>query len=535
MNMELEFLPKDLNSGYKQIYHRNLSVSELINKAICNCEGKLTASGAFNLVTGKYTGRSPRDKFIVDSDEIHNDINWGSINTPIKEDSFDKIYARLSAYLENKELYIFDGFAGADNRYSMQTRFINEYAAHNLFVHQLFIRPTEKQLENFEPDFTVICAPGFKANIETDMTNSETFIIANFHKRVVIIGGTGYCGEMKKAIFSVMNYLLPKKNILPMHCSANIGIKGDTALFFGLSGTGKTTLSADPFRELVGDDEHGWSEDGIFNFEGGCYAKCINLSKDNEPQIWDAIRFGTVLENVVVDDNGIENFNDSSLTENTRAGYPIDYIHGASTKGVSGHPRVILFLTADAYGVLPPISKLNADQAMYHFMSGYTSKLAGTERGIKEPEATFSECFGAPFMPMNPIVYAKMLGERIHKHEVNVYLVNTGWTGGAYSVGSRIKLSYTRAMVTAAINEDLENVVYEADPIFKFLIPKSCPGVPDEILMPSTTWKCMEQYIEAANELANKFVRNFEKFDSVPEEIKNAGPEVLNLCSCAFS
>jgi phosphoenolpyruvate carboxykinase (ATP) len=531
--MELEFLLKDLNSGCKQKLHRNLSVSELINKAIYNCEGKLSASGAFNLITGKYTGRSPRDKFIVDSKEVHNDINWGNINIPIKEDIFDNIYAGLIAYLKDKELYIFDGFAGADRRFSMQTRFINESAAQNLFVHQLFIRPTSEELKNFKPDFTVICAPGFKANMKTDMTNSEAFIIANFKNRIVIIGGTGYCGEMKKAIFSVMNYLLPKKNILPMHCSANIGQKGDTALFFGLSGTGKTTLSADPSRELVGDDEHGWSEDGIFNFEGGCYAKCINLSKENEPQIWDAIKFGTVLENVIVDDNGIENFDDSSLTENTRAGYPIDYIHGASTKGVSGHPKTILFLTADAYGILPPISKLNKEQAMYHFMSGYTSKLAGTERGIKEPQATFSECFGAPFMPMNPTIYAKMLGERIHKHEVNVYLVNTGWTGGAYGVGSRMKLAYTRAMVAAAINGDLENVEYEPDAIFKFLVPKACPGVPNEILMPSTTWRSKEEYIVAANCLANKFNINFEKFDNVPETIREAGPEVLDLCNCA--
>lgn len=507
--------------------HRNLSVSNLVNLAVSKGEGILARSGALTLNTGKYSGRSPFDRFIVDTKLVHEDINWGSVNVPIEEDIFNKIYARMSEYLENKELYVFDGLAGSDRRYSMQTRFINEYASQNLFVHQLFIRPQEEELNNFNPEFTVICAPGFKADINIDKTNSEAFIMLNFDRKMVLIGGTGYCGEMKKSIFSVMNYLLPKKNVLPMHCSANIGKNGESALFFGLSGTGKTTLSADPERSLIGDDEHGWSEDGIFNFEGGCYAKCINLSKENEPQIWDAIRFGTVLENVVLDNLGNEDYCDATLTENTRAGYPIDFIPGAVPGSMGQSPKTILFLTADAFGVLPPISKLTKEQAMYHFMSGYTSKLAGTERGIKEPQATFSTCFGAPFMPMNPSVYATMLGEKIENHKVNVYLVNTGWTGGVYGVGKRMKLSYTRAMVTAAINNDFEKVEFIEHPIFKVLVPSECPNVPKEILNPMTTWTNETEYIKIAKELAAKFNKNFESFKNVPDAIKNAAPSAL--------
>jgi phosphoenolpyruvate carboxykinase (ATP) len=512
--------------GYKNVY-RNLSVSRLIEEAIKRGEGKITASGALDINTGKYTGRSPYDRFIVDQGSIHNDINWGKTNIPMKEDVFEGIYLRLLAYLQNKDIYIFDGYSGADKEYSMPVRFINEYASQNLFVHQLFIRPSEEELKTFEPSFTVICAPGFKAHPEIDKTNSEAFVIINLEKKMIIIGGTLYSGEMKKSVFSVMNYLLPKKGVLPMHCSANIGEKGDVALFFGLSGTGKTTLSADPNRRLIGDDEHGWSDNGIFNFEGGCYAKCINLSKENEPQIWNAIRFGTLLENVVFDENGYEDYSDASLTENTRAAYPIDFIPNAVLEGVGGHPNTILFLTADAFGVLPPISKLTKEQAMYHFMSGYTSKLAGTERGIKEPQATFSACFGEPFMPMNPEHYAKMLGEKIDKYNVNVYLVNTGWSGGPYGVGKRMKLSYTRAMVTAAINGELEKVDYEEHPIFKVLVPKSCPNVPTEILNPENTWENKDEYKKFALELAKKFNENFKKFNDVSEDIKNAGPNCI--------
>lgn len=519
--MELLFEGLRLNAGK---VHRNLSVPNLVTRAVANGEGVLTDSGAICLNTGKYTGRSPEDRFIVDTADVHDDISWGKVNLPISEQVFDKLLSKMLGYLENKEIYVFDGIAGADRNYALNIRFINEYASQNLFVHQLFIRPTTEELEAFVPGFTLICAPGFQAKPEIDGTNSEAFIIVNFQKKTVLIGGTGYCGEMKKSIFSVMNYLLPKRNVLPMHCSANIGVKGDTALFFGLSGTGKTTLSADHDRDLIGDDEHGWSDNGVFNFEGGCYAKCINLSKDNEPQIWDAIRFGTVLENVVIDEHNIEQYDDASLTENTRAGYPVDYILNAVEDGKGNIPKTILFLTADAFGVIPPISKLTKEQAMYHFMSGYTSKLAGTERGIKEPQATFSTCFGAPFMPMNPAVYAKMLGEKIEKYNVNVYLVNTGWTGGVYGVGKRMKLSFTRAMVTAAINNELKDVEFEAHPIFKVLVPKMCPNVPKDILDPASTWADRDEYVKTANILAEKFNTNFTKFVNVPDEIKEAAP-----------
>lgn len=504
--------------------YNNLSVCRLIEHAVRNNEGKITNSGAFNVNTGKYTGRSPKDRFIVDQESIHNEINWGKINIPINQDTFDIIYLRLLAYLQKKDIYVFDGFAGADRRYSIPVRFINEMASENLFVHQLFIRPKEEELKNFSPEFTVIAAPGFHANPAIDKTNSEAFVIINFDKKMVIIGGTMYCGEIKKSIFSVMNYILPKKGILPMHCSANIGKDGDVALFFGLSGTGKTTLSADPNRRLIGDDEHGWSDNGVFNFEGGCYAKCINLSKENEPQIWNAIRFGTLVENIVINENGEADYCNSKFTENTRAAYPVDYIPGAVVEGMGGHPKTIIFLTADAFGVLPPISKLTREQAMYHFMSGYTSKLAGTERGIIEPEATFSACFGEPFMPMNPVFYANMLGQKIDKHHTEVYLVNTGWTGGPYSIGNRMKLMYTRAMVTAAINGELINVEYEEHPIFKVRIPKTCSNVPSEILNPVNSWKDKNEYYKYANDLANKFNSNFKKFSEVSEEIRNVCP-----------
>lgn len=523
--VEQQFLNKLGFVGVKNIF-RNLSVSNLIEHAIENKEGKLTANGALNINTGKYTGRSPQDRFVVDQPSVHDDINWGKVNVPIKEETFELIYSRLLAYFENKNIYMFDGFVGADRNHSMSVRFINELASQNLFVHQLFIRPTSEELESFEPGFTVICAPGFKANPEIDKTNSEAFVIINFNKKMIIIGGTMYSGEMKKSVFSVMNYILPKKGILPMHCSANIGEDGDVALFFGLSGTGKTTLSADPLRRLIGDDEHGWSDEGVFNFEGGCYAKCINLSKENEPQIWDAIKFGTILENVVTDCDGSVDYCDGRFTENTRAAYPVDYIPGAVLEGNGGQPKTIIFLTADAFGVLPPISKLTKEQAMYHFISGYTSKLAGTERGVKEPQATFSSCFGEPFMPMNPSFYADMLGRKIDEYGANVYLVNTGWTGGPYGVGKRMKLSYTRAMVTAAINGELEKVEYEVHPVFKVLMPKECPNVPADVLNPVNTWADREEYNKFSKELAIKFNENFKKFSHVSQNIVEAAPTV---------
>ncbi|SKA83746.1 phosphoenolpyruvate carboxykinase (ATP) [Caloramator quimbayensis] len=519
--MEIE---KELNNlgliNFKNVY-RNLSVCKLVENSILRGEGNLTLSGALNINTGKYTGRSPKDRYIVDSKEIHNDINWGDTNIAISEENFERLYARLLAYFQNKDIYVFDGFVGADKRYSMSVRFINELSSQNLFVHQLFIRPTKKQLEDFYPDFTVICAPGFKANPETDGTNSEAFVIINIERKLIIIGGTMYCGELKKSIFSVMNYFMPKYGILSMHCSANIGKENDTALFFGLSGTGKTTLSADPERRLIGDDEHGWSEDGIFNFEGGCYAKCINLSKENEPQIWNAIRFGTLIENVVIDGEGREDYADSKYTENTRAAYPIEYIPNAATEGIGSHPKTILFLTADAFGVLPPISKLSKEQAMYHFVSGYTSKIAGTERGIKEPVATFSACYGEPFMLLNPLFYAKMLGEKIEKYNVNVYLVNTGWIKGPYGVGERISLSYTRSMVRAAITGELDNAEYELHPIFNVLMPKKCSNVPEEILNQVNTWNDKQKYYDTAYKLLEKFNNNYKKFH-IPEFMKEA-------------
>ncbi|MCX7883808.1 MAG: phosphoenolpyruvate carboxykinase (ATP) [Caloramator sp.] len=516
-------IQKELNNlgliNFKNVY-QNLSTCKLVEHSILRGEGNLTSSGALNINTGKYTGRSPNDRFIVDQKEVHDDINWGSTNIPISEENFERIYARLLAYFQNKDIYVFDGFVGADKRYSMSVRFINELSSQNLFVHQLFIRPTKKELDNFTPDFTVISAPGFKANPEIDGTNSEAFVIINIERKLILIGGTMYCGELKKSIFSVMNYFMPKYGILSMHCSANVGKDNDVALFFGLSGTGKTTLSADPERRLIGDDEHGWSEDGVFNFEGGCYAKCINLSKENEPQIWNAIRYGTLIENVVIDSDGKEDYTDSKYTENTRAAYPIEYIPNSVENGIGNHPKTILFLTADAFGVLPPISKLTKEQAMYHFVSGYTSKIAGTERGIKEPQATFSACYGEPFMLLNPLHYAKMLGEKIEKHNVKVYLVNTGWIKGSYGVGERIKLSYTRSMVRAAISGELDNVEYELHPIFKVLMPKKCSNVPDEILNPINTWKDKQKYYETANELLEKFNNNYRKFNNVPEFMK---------------
>ncbi|WP_425057851.1 Phosphoenolpyruvate carboxykinase (ATP) [Sporomusa carbonis] len=510
--------------GMTEIIHYSLSPAHLVEAAIRRGEGQLTATGALQVTTDKYTGRSPNDKFIVDSPAVHNDIAWSG-NKPFAADKFANLYNRMTAYMQNRELFIFDGYAGADPEYNIRVRFINEFAWHNLFVHQLFIRP-EAGNQTFEPDYEVICLPGFKADPAIDGTNSEAFIILNFEQRLVLIGGTHYAGEMKKSIFTVMNYILPRRNILSMHCSANAGANGDTALFFGLSGTGKTTLSADPGRRLIGDDEHGWSDNGIFNIEGGCYAKCIGLRHDTEPQIWEAVRFGAVLENVVIDPAvRIPDFANGSITENTRAAYPVHYIPNALIPGVAGHPKTIVFLTADAFGVLPPIAKLNAEQAMYHFLSGYTSKLAGTERGITEPQATFSACFGAPFLPLPALRYAELLGEKLKQHKTNVFLINTGWSGGPYGVGSRIKLSYTRAMVTAAIEGQLEQVAYQLDPVFNVYVPASCPGIPAEILTPRNTWADKEAYDFKAKELANLFVHNFQGFNKdIPAAIAAAGP-----------
>ena len=429
----------------------NLSVPLLIEIAIYRKEGNLSSTGALSVKTGKFTGRSPDDKYIVDDEYTHNSVHWGKVNHSISEENFEKIFTRMKKYIEGKELFIFDGFVGADNKTRLPIRVITDKAWHNLFATQIFIRPTSREIESHEPEFTLLSVNDFKAIPELEGTRTETFIIINFKKKIVLIGSTSYAGEIKKAMFSVMNYILPTKGIFPMHCSANVGKSGDSALFFGLSGTGKTTLSADQNRHLVGDDEHGWSDEGIFNFEGGCYAKCINLKKENERQIWDAIRFGSVMENVILKNHIREpDFTDGSLTENTRVAYPLDFIPGAIIPSIASHPTVIIFLTADAFGVMPPIAKLTKEGAMYHFMSGYTSKLAGTERGITEPKETFSQCFGAPFMPLHAMEYAKMLGQKISQHNTRVYLINTGWSGGHYGVGKRMDLKFTRVMVKAA-------------------------------------------------------------------------------------
>ena len=504
---------------------RNISVPQLIEIAVQRGEGTLSSTGALSVKTGKFTGRSPDDRYIVDDETTHNKIDWGKINHPISENNFEKIFSRMKKNVQGKEFYIFDGFVGACLDTRLAIRVITDKAWHSLFANQIFIRPTQKELKNHEPEFTLLSVNDFGAIPESEGTRTETFIILNFKKRIILIGSTSYAGEIKKAIFSALNYLLPQKDVFPMHCSANVGNDGNSALFFGLSGTGKTTLSADPERRLVGDDEHGWSDSSIFNFEGGCYAKCINLKKENEPQIWNAIRFGTVMENVVVKNATRDpDFSDESLTENTRAVYPLDFIPGSIIPSVADHPKVIIFLTADAFGVMPPISRLSKEAAMYHFMSGYTSKLAGTERGITEPKETFSQCFGAPFMPLHAKIYADMLGRKIDQHHTKVYLVNTGWSGGPYGVGKRINLTYTRAMVRAALTDGLANIEFYNDGIFNLEIPVTCPGVPLEILEPRNTWSDKRKYDSSARKLARLFVKNFEKFGKVPKEIQKAGP-----------
>ena len=521
-----ELKPIDLGIAGEGFVYRNLSVPELVEFALERGEGRLSDTGALVVETGKYTGRSPDDKFIVDVPSVHDEIAWGKINVPISREKFESIKAKMLAYLQNRDVFVFDGFAGADPKYTQRFRIINELASQNMFIHQLLIRPTEEQLEDYEPDYTIIAAPGFKCIPELDGVHSEAAIIIDYEQRQVIIAGSGYAGEIKKSVFSVMNYVLPKMGILSMHCSANIGEGGDSAVFFGLSGTGKTTLSADPSRRLIGDDEHGWSPDGVFNIEGGCYAKCIGLDREKEPQIYDAIKFGTLLENVIVDEKGVPDYNDAKLTENTRAGYPVDYISNAAIPGVGGIPKTVIFLTADAFGVMPPISRLDENMAMYHFVSGYTSKLAGTERGITEPTATFSTLFGAPFFPLNASVYATMLGKKLKETGAKVFLVNTGWCGGAAGTVPRMKLKYTRAMVSAALAGDLDSVEYGVDPVFRVNVPKTCPGVPDEVLDPINLWGDRDKYMESAKKLAELFEKNFKsKFPDMPENIASAGPK----------
>lgn len=491
--------------------HRNLSIDELIEKALERGEGVLAANGAFVSRTGKYTGRTPKDKYVVRDAATESKIWWDN-NAPMDPDTFDKLREKAARHASGKELFVVDTFGGADPDHRISVRFIVEKAWHALFIKQLLIRPNSEELSLFKPDWTIADMSTLSADPKADDVRNEAVIALNFGEKQVLIMGTQYAGEMKKSVFTILNYLLPLKGVLSMHCSANVGKDGDTALFFGLSGTGKTTLSADPQRNLIGDDEHGWDEDGVFNFEGGCYAKCIKLSQAGEPQIWNAIRRGAVLENVVLDSSGKPDYNDDSITENTRAAYPVDYIEGALIPSTGGHPRNILFLTADAFGVLPPISRLNREQAMFYFLNGYTAKVAGTEAGVKEPSATFSTCFGAPFLPLPPKAYADMLGVKIDEHEPSVWLVNTGWTGGAYGTGHRMSLAHTRSMVDAALSGALNIGKFEKDAVFGLDIPTECPGVPAEVLNPRKTWPDASEYDAKAGELKAMFEANYRKF-----------------------
>jgi len=507
----------------------NLHPAELVEEAVKRGEGVLADSGALMCDTGKFTGRAPKDRFIVKDDMTADKVWWGEVNIPFDSDKFDQLYDKMVKFLDGRKIYVRDAAAGADPKYRMNVRVIDTLAWHNLFCYNMFLRLNQNEVEDFHPDFTILAIPEFKADPAVDGTTHENFAIINFKRRVILVGGTGYTGETKKGVFSVLNFLLPdQEHVLSMHCSANMGEKGDTAIFFGLSGTGKTTLSADPKRYLIGDDEHGWTEDSVFNFEGGCYAKVIDLSEETEPEIWNAIKFGAILENTrFVPGTRTVDFSNKQVTENTRVSYPIYHIDNAKEPSVGGAPENIFFLTADAYGVLPPISRLTVGQAMYHFISGYTAKVAGTEAGVNEPKATFSACFGSPFMPLHPTKYAEILGEKMEEQQVNVWLINTGWSGGPYGVGKRIKLRYTRAMITAALEGKLNDVAYEEHPVFGVDMPTSCPDVPAEILNPRNTWEDKDAYDAKAQHLAEQFSKNFEKFaENASEDIKAGGPKV---------
>ncbi len=513
--------------------HWNLTPAELVEETILQGMGELTDTGALAIDTGEFTGRSPKDKFTVLDAETEKTVWWGDINIKFDPAKFDQMFTRLKAYLTGREVYVRDAYACADQRYRLNVRVVTEYPWQNLFVNNLFLRPTREELETITPDWTIINAPGFLADPSIDGTRQHNFAMINFTKKMILIGGTGYTGEIKKGIFTVLNYVLPQhRNVLSMHCSANIGKDGDTALFFGLSGTGKTTLSADPNRGLIGDDEHGWSDDSVFNFEGGCYAKCVNLSAEKEPQIYNAIRFGSLLENTeFYPGTTTTDYDDISKTENTRVAYPINFIDNAVEPSVAAPPKNIFFLTCDAFGVLPPISRLDNAQAMYHFISGYTAKVAGTEMGITEPTTTFSACFGKAFLPLHPAKYAELLGKKLKENpDIKVWLVNTGWTGGAYGVGSRMKLSYTRAMITAALNGEFDKVKFEELPIFRLQMPTSCTGVPVEILNPRNTWADKAAFDQTALDLATKFVKNFAQYaDGASAEILSAAPSVPEI------
>lgn len=506
--------------------HWNLSQSELIEETLKSGEGVLTSTGALMCDTGKFTGRSPKDRFVVKDAKTEDSVWWGNINIPFSEENFDKLYQKMVKFVEDKKVYVREAYAGADKTHRLRVRVINTMAWHNLFAYNMFLRPEQYKVKEFEPNFTILCVPEFQADPEVDGTRQSNFAIINFTKRMILIGGTAYSGEMKKGVFSVLNYMLPhEQSVLSMHCSANMGIEEkDTAIFFGLSGTGKTTLSADPNRLLIGDDEHGWTEKNVFNFEGGCYAKVIDLTEEKEPDIYNAIQYGAILENTRFKEGTREvDYENSSVTENTRASYPLHHIRNAMEPSIGGIPKNIFFLTCDAFGVIPPIQRLSKGQAMYHFISGYTSKVAGTEAGVTEPEPVFSACFGAPFLPLHPTKYAEMLGAKMDNHEVNVWLINTGWTGGPYGVGNRISLKYTRAMITAALDGKLNNVGYRKHSIFGAEIPTTCPEVPSEILSPRETWKDDKAFYKKANDLASRFVENFKKFEEFANEDIMAG------------
>jgi phosphoenolpyruvate carboxykinase (ATP) len=519
------------NHGLKNLarIHWNHNTPSLYEAIIRRGEGHIAHLGPVIVRTGSHTGRAAKDKFIVDEPSSKDLVWWGAVNKPYPEEQFKLFFRRVLAFLQGREVFVQDCFAGADSKYQMPVRVITENAWHNLFARNMFIQGAEEALAEHVPEFTVLHVPNFHAEPDLDGTNSEAFILLNLGQKLVLIGGTAYAGEIKKSIFTVMNYLLPQKEVLSMHCSANVGPDDDVALFFGLSGTGKTTLSADPNRRLIGDDEHGWSDDGIFNFEGGCYAKVIGISKEHEPEIYETTRrFGTVLENVCYDPMTRRlNLDDCDLTENTRAAYPITHIPNVVRELKADHPRNIIMLTSDAFGVLPPVAKLTTEQAMYHFISGYTSKLAGTEMGVTEPTTTFSACFGAPFMVLHPFEYARLLRDKINKYKVDCWLVNTGWTGGPYGVGKRMHLPYTRALVNAALDGSLRDVDFEPDPVFKVLIPESAPNVPNEILRPRNTWQDKNAYDKKARELAEKFHQNFAQYaEQAGEDVRDAGPAI---------
>jgi len=508
------------------LVHANLSPAALTEMAVRRGEGHLTEKGALTASTGSRTGRSPQDRFLVPEVSRSDDIWWGSVNRRMEVSAFDRLLEKVRAHFQGRELFVFDGAACADTAHRLYVRVIAEKAWHALFAHDLFLRLPVEEHSHFQPHLTILNAGDLRADPANDQTRSEAFIVLNLERRMVLIGGTQYAGEMKKAVFSYLNYLLPQRAVFPMHCSANIGPANDTALFFGLSGTGKTTLSADPERRLIGDDEHGWSDQGVFNLEGGCYAKTIRLSREGEPQIWNAIRFGCVLENVVIDPHTHRaNFDDDRITENTRAAYPVDFIDNCEPSGRGDRPRNIFFLACDAFGVLPPISRLTPEQAMYHFLSGYTAKVAGTETGVTEPRATFSTCFAAPFLPLHPVRYAEMLQQRLQAHGSTVWLINTGWTGGPFGRGSRMKLSYTRAMLRAALRGELDRVPFKPDPNFGLQVPESCPGVPNQLLSPRATWPDQAEFDNRARHLTTLFQQNFTPFAAqASESVRQAGP-----------